>query len=284
MTMSAGEFLAYFTALAMLVKPIKGLVGFNKPIQKAIIAGQSVFDLIDHKSETNNGKTVKDNIKGDIEFNNVSFAYEKDKTVLKNFSLKINHGESVAIVGSTGSGKSTIVDLIARFYLPISGEIKIDNKNINEYELNNLRSFISYVDQSALLFNTSIRENISIGASNISDKELKDYANASCAYEFINKLDQKFDFEIGENGAKLSGGQKQRLALARAFAKNAPIFIFDEATSALDANTEKEVQRNISNLSDNRTSIIIAHRLSTIKNADRIVFLKDGLITEIGTH
>jgi len=284
MTMSAGEFLAYFTALAMLVKPIKGLVGFNKPIQKAIIAGQSVFDLIDHKSETNNGKTVKDNIKGDIEFNNVSFAYERDKIVLKNFSLKINHGESIAIVGSTGSGKSTIVDLIARFYLPISGEIKIDNKNINEYELNNLRSFISYVDQSALLFNTSIRENISIGASNISDKELEDYANASCAYEFINKLDQKFDFEIGENGAKLSGGQKQRLALARAFAKNAPIFIFDEATSALDANTEKEVQRNISNLSDNRTSIIIAHRLSTIKNADRIVFLKEGLITEIGTH
>jgi len=284
MTMSAGDFLAYFTALAMLVKPIKGLVGFNKPIQKAIIAGQSVFDLIDHKSEANNGKTVKDNIKGDIEFNNVSFAYEKDKIVLKNFSLKINHGESIAIVGSTGSGKSTIVDLIARFYLPISGEIKIDSKNINEYELNNLRSFISYVDQSALLFNTSIRENISIGASNISDKELEDYANASCAYEFINKLDQKFDFEIGENGAKLSGGQKQRLALARAFAKNAPIFIFDEATSALDANTEKEVQRNIANLSDNRTSIIIAHRLSTIKNADRIVFLKEGLITEIGTH
>ena len=284
MKMSAGEFLSYFTALAMLVRPIKSLVGFNKPIQKALIAGESVFGLIDHQEETNTGNIKKDIVLGDIEFKDVSFSYDKDIKVLKNFSLSIKHGETIALVGSTGSGKSTIVDLITRFYLPDSGEIKIDNININDYELNNLRSLISYVDQSALLFNASIRENIHVGNTTISEDALKKVANSACALEFITKLEDKFDFEIGENGSKISGGQKQRLALARAFAKNAPIFIFDEATSALDATTEKEVQNNIAKLAKSKTSIVIAHRLSTIKQANRIVFLKEGNISEIGTH
>jgi len=284
MNMTAGEFLAYFTALAMMVKPIKNLSGFNKPLQKALIAGESVFGLIDLPSENNNGIQEKSIIRGEIIFSKINFSYDKNKTVLTDFSLKIQPGETVAFVGMTGSGKSTVVDLLTRLYEPSSGQITIDGTDISDFDIFNLRSFIAYVDQSALLFNNSIKENIKLGQDKISDKQIVDAAKASLAYDFINNLDDKFDFEVGENGVRLSGGQRQRIALARAFAKNAPILILDEATSALDSKTEKDVQAFINKLSGNKTIILIAHRLSTVIFADKIVFINKGRITEVGKH
>ncbi|MBT4653913.1 MAG: ATP-binding cassette domain-containing protein, partial [Thiotrichales bacterium] len=276
LTMSAGDFLAYFTAMGMLVKPAKTLININKPLQQAIVAGKSVFRLIDEDPESNQNTKSIDSISGDICFNNVSFSYDNIKSSLNNINLTIKKGETIALVGSTGSGKTTIVNLLTRFYNPTSGNILINDEDIISFELKSYRSNFSYVDQNVRLFNDTISGNIAFGQKETMPMDLIiDAAKVSNAIEFIEKLDNKFDSNIGEDGVTLSGGQRQRLSIARAIAKDSPILILDEATSALDSATEKLVQSAIDKMQKDRTTIIIAHRLSTIQNADRIIVLKD---------
>jgi subfamily B ATP-binding cassette protein MsbA len=283
--MSAGDFLAYFTAMGMLVKPSKTLININKPLQQALVSGTSVFNLIDEKSESNLGNAKLKQTGGDICFDNVSFSYANEKPSLTNINLNIKQGETIALVGSTGSGKTTLVNLLTRFYNPTDGKISINNENINSFDLESFRSNFSFVDQNVRLFNDTISGNIAFGQK---DKMPMDSiitaANVSNSIEFIEKLDNKFDSDIGEDGVTLSGGQRQRLSIARAIAKDSAILILDEATSALDSATEKLVQSAITKMQKGRTTIIIAHRLSTIQNADRIIVLKEGEIIEQGSH
>ena len=285
LVMSAGDFLAYFTAMGMLVKPAKTLININKPLQQAIVAGKSVFDLIDETPEDNSSNQPMNAVTGDIRYEKVSFSYDNEKSSLNQINLTISNGETIALVGSTGSGKTTLVNLLTRFYSPTSGKITINNENINEFDLVSYRSNFSYVDQNVRLFNDSISGNIAFGQKDkMSLETITNAAKISNSTEFIEKLDNKYDSEIGEDGVTLSGGQRQRLSIARAIAKDSPILILDEATSALDSATEKLVQSAINKMQKGRTTIIIAHRLSTIKNADRIIVLKDGEIIEQGTH
>jgi len=285
LVMSAGDFLAYFTAMGMLVKPAKTLININKPLQQAIVAGKSVFDLIDETPEDNSSNQPMNAVTGDIRYEKVSFSYDNEKSSLNQINLTISNGETIALVGSTGSGKTTLVNLLTRFYSPTSGKITINNKDINEFDLVSYRSNFSYVDQNVRLFNDSISGNIAFGQKDkMSLERITNAAKISNSNEFIEKLDNKYDSEIGEDGVTLSGGQRQRLSIARAIAKDSPILILDEATSALDSATEKLVQSAINKMQKGRTTIIIAHRLSTIKNADRIIVLKDGEIIEQGTH
>ncbi len=283
--MSAGDFLAYFTAMGMLVKPSKTLININKPLQQALVSGASVFGLIDERSETNLGSTKMKQAGGDIYFDNVSFSYANEKPSLKNITLNIKNGETIALVGSTGSGKTTLVNLLARFYNPTEGNILINGENINNYDLESFRSNFSFVDQNVRLFNDTISGNIAFGQKEKMPMDsIVNAANISNSTEFIEKLDHKFDSDIGEDGVTLSGGQRQRLSIARAIAKDSAILILDEATSALDSATEKLVQSAITKMQKGRTTIIIAHRLSTIQNADRIIVLKEGAIIEQGSH
>ena len=283
--MSAGEFLSFFTAMGMLVKPAKSLVNINKPLQTAMAAGESVFGLIDESEEHNDGNKQLKNAKGAIKFKNVCFGYSDNIAVLNNINLDIKSGETIALVGSTGSGKTTIIQLLAKFYSPNSGSISIDGTDINEFEVDSLRSQIAFVDQNVRLFNDTVKGNIALGQiDTMSDAQIQYAAKTSNAFEFIQELSCQFDTEIGEDGTKLSGGQRQRLAIARAVAKDSPILILDEATSALDSATEKQVQAAIDEMQKDRTTIIIAHRLSTVKKADRIVVLLRGEIIEQGSH
>ena len=283
--MGAGDFLAFFMAMGMLVKPSKNLISINKPFQQAVAAGKSVFELIDEKSELNTGAETLKNIKGEISFENVCFSYDGGKSSLNNINLSIKQGETIALVGSTGSGKTTLVSLIARLYNPTSGRISIDGQDISNIELAELRSQISLVDQNVRLFNDTVKNNIALGQGDLMPIEhIEQAANISNSSEFISKLDQKLNTEIGEDGTTLSGGQRQRLSIARAIAKDSPILILDEATSALDSKTERLVQSAIDKMQKGRTTIIIAHRLSTIQNADRIIVLKEGKIIEQGSH
>ena len=283
--MSAGDFLAYFTAMGMLIKPAKTLININKPLQQAVVAGRSVFGLIDEKSEENLGHDLLGEIEGDISFQDVNFSYTDNSPSLKNINLNIKQGETIALVGPTGSGKTTLVNLLLRFYNLNDGNILINNKDISNFELESYRSQFSLVDQNVRLFNDSISGNIAFGKKQeLSMKTIIDAAEISNSKEFIDKLDNKYDSEIGEDGVTLSGGQRQRLSIARAIAKDSPVLILDEATSALDSATEKLVQSAINKMQKDRTTIIIAHRLSTIKSADRIIVLKDGEIIEQGKH
>ena len=285
LTMSAGDFLAFFTAMGMLVKPAKTLININKPLQQSLVAANSIFSLFDEKSEENTGKQLMNNLDGDIIFQNVSFSYNNEKVSLKNINLTIKHGETIALVGSTGSGKTTLINLLIRFYNPTDGKILINNKNINSFDLESFRSNFSFVDQNVRLFNDTIGGNIAFGQKDkMTIESIVDAAKISNSIEFIEKLDDKFDSEIGEDGITLSGGQRQRLSIARAIAKDSPILILDEATSSLDSATEKLVQLAINKIQQDRTTIIIAHRLSTIQDADRIIVLKDGQIIEQGSH
>ncbi|HAO45218.1 MAG TPA: lipid A export permease/ATP-binding protein MsbA [Gammaproteobacteria bacterium] len=285
LAMSAGEFLSFFTAMGMLVKPAKSLVNINKPLQTAMAAGESVFGLIDEDEEHNSGTKQLKKSKGAIKFNQVSFGYNSETTVLDDISLDIKPGETVALVGSTGSGKTTIIQLLAKFYSPTAGSITIDGIDIAEFEVDSLRSQIAFVDQNVRLFNDTVKGNIALGQiDTMSDTQIQHAAKVSNAHDFIQELSDQFDTEIGEDGAKLSGGQRQRLAIARAIAKDSPILILDEATSALDSATEKQVQAAIDEMQKDRTTIIIAHRLSTVQKADRIVVLRRGEIIEQGSH
>ncbi|MDB3972433.1 lipid A export permease/ATP-binding protein MsbA [Candidatus Thioglobus sp.] len=283
--MTAGEFLSFFTAMAMLNKPAKSLVNINKPLQTAMAAGESVFGLLDEQEEQNQGSKVLSNSKGGIKFSDVSFDYQSGKTVLNKINLDITPGETIALVGSTGSGKTTLIQLITRFYSLTQGSISIDGVDIKEFDIDSLRSQISFVDQNVRLFNDTVKGNIALGQTQVmSEQKIKHAADVSNASVFIEQMEDGFDTEIGEDGTKLSGGQRQRLAIARAIAKDSPILILDEATSALDSATEKQVQEAIDEMQKDRTTIIIAHRLSTVQKADRIVVLRQGNIIEQGSH
>lgn len=279
------EFITFFAAVVMMYKPVKSLNGVNLNIQQSIAAGERVFELLDTQIEEGYTKEAKplDVIKDSIEFKNISFSYG-DKKIIEDLSLKVNKGETVAIVGLSGSGKSTLVNLIPRFYDVSSGSIEIDGVNIKDVSLVSLRKQLSLISQHIVLFNDSIASNISYGDTDKTTKDLENAAKASNSYNFISKLSKGFDTEIGQGGVKLSGGERQRVSIARAFLKDTPTLIMDEATSSLDTESEREVQKGFENLMKDRTVFVIAHRLSTIINADKIVVLSKGKIKESGTH
>ncbi|MFH1146432.1 MAG: ABC transporter transmembrane domain-containing protein [Pseudomonadota bacterium] len=284
-TSTPGTFFSFLVALVMLYEPVKNLSGANSTIQQGVAAAVRVFDLLDMVPEIRDkeGATDLPRIKQSIEFRNVSFKYD-DTMVLKNTDLTVRSGEVLAIVGRSGGGKTTLVNLIPRFYEVAEGAILVDGVDIRDVTLSSLRSQIAVVTQQTILFNDTIHNNIAYGDINRSADEIVEAAKAAYAFEFIEKLPQKWDTVIGEQGVKLSGGERQRISIARAILKNAPILILDEATSSLDTESEFEVQKALDNLMKGRTTFVIAHRLSTIRNADRIIVMKEGRIVEEGTH
>ena len=282
-SLDAETFVAFFTAAGLMAKPIRQLSNINIIVQKGLAAANEIFDQLDQDNEDNSGD-IKNKINGDIEFKNVCFSYKTGGQVLNDINLSISKNETVAIVGKSGSGKSTIANLIPRFYNLTSGEILIDGTSIDKFSLEHLRSSISIVNQSPSLFNDTIAKNIAYGDDDLDFEKLKESAKLSGCIEFIENLPEGFESEIGDDGVLLSGGQRQRLAIARAFYKDSPIIILDEATSSLDTESELIVQEALEKLITNRTTIVIAHRLSTIENASRIIVLDNGSITESGTH
>lgn len=283
---STGEFVAYITAAGLIPKPVRQLSEVNATIQKGIIAAASVFAVLDEGIEKNTGTHSVAKIKGALEFKNLSYSYnDTGKQVLNNISFKANAGKTIALVGHSGSGKTTLANLVPRFYNHIEGEILLDDIEINDYELSNLRSHVSVVTQHITLFNDTISRNIAYGSLDSSSQEdIIDAATKAHAMEFIEQLPDGLDTLIGENGLKLSGGQRQRLAIARALLKNAPILILDEATSALDTESERKIQAALDIAMKDRTTLVIAHRLSTIEKAELILVMENGEIIEQGDH
>jgi len=282
-SLDAETFVAFFTAAGLMAKPIRQLSNINIIVQKGLAAANEIFDQLDQQNEDNSGD-IDSLILGDIDFKNVSFSYNTGGLIIDNISFSIAKNETIAIVGKSGSGKSTIANLIPRFYNHTSGDILIDGISVNEYSLQHLRSSISIVNQSPSLFNDTIAKNIAYGDDEIDVEKLKESAVQAGCIEFIESLPEGFESEIGDDGVLLSGGQRQRLAIARAFYKDSPIIILDEATSSLDTESELIVQEALEKLITNRTTIVIAHRLSTIENASRIIVLDNGVISETGTH
>ena len=284
--LTAGGFVSFITALIMLYTPIKAIGNNFTSVQMSIMAMERVFELLEStpqiSNKTNAPKLTK--ISKSIEYHDVCFSYIENVPVLDHINLKIKKGQTIAFVGNSGGGKTTLVNLLPRFYDVKSGSIKIDGKDIRDYDLYSLRDNIAVVFQDNILFEGTIRENILLGNKNASDEELKQAVHNACLDEFVGSLELGLDTQIGERGVLLSGGQKQRVAIARAFIKNAPIVILDEATSALDNKSEAVVQQAIDNLMADRTVLIIAHRLSTVKNADAIVVVDHGQIKEMGSH
>ncbi len=284
--MSAGSFISFFAAMAMLFSPIKRLTGINEHLQRGLAAASSTFAFIDEFPEPDNGTQEIKRTTGKIELENISLQYKNsEEFALNNINLSIQPGETVAFVGQSGSGKSSLVNLIPRFYEPTRGQILLDDTPIESLKLANLRSNIAIITQDVILFNDTISVNIAYGsASGVSEKEIIAAAKAAHAMEFIEKLPEGLQTMVGENGVRLSGGQRQRIAIARALLKNAPILILDEATSALDTESERHVQAALETAKQGRTTLIIAHRLSTIEQADKIIVMNQGEIIEMGNH
>lgn len=283
---TAGNFVSFITALIMLYNPIKSIGNTFNSVQMSLMAMERVFGLLEATPDIvskPNAVKLKGVNKG-IEYKDVCFEYIKNKPVLKHINLKIAKGETIAFVGNSGGGKSTMVNILPRFYDIKSGSVMIDDIDVRDIELNSLRDNIAIVFQDNFLFSGSIRNNIVLGQENISEEKINKAIKAACLDEFIQSLDNGLDTQIGERGVLLSGGQKQRIAIARAFLKDAPIVVLDEATSALDNKSEAIVQQAIENLMKDRTVLIIAHRLSTVKNADQIIVVNYGEIVEQGTH
>ncbi len=285
--MKPGEFFSFLFALAMAYGPVRKLAGVNATLQNAIAAGQRTFDMLDRQNEyeQDQGHIVLPRVPHALEFQNVSFSYADDqKPALVKMNLAVQAGEIIALVGRSGSGKSTLISLVSRFYHPTEGVITIDGQDIQQVELESLRSQIALVSQDTVLFDETIRANIAYGVIETHDEAVVEAAKAAYAWEFIEQLPKGLDTLIGENGAKLSGGQRQRLAIARAILHDPPLLILDEATSALDTESERMVQAALATLMNNRTTLVIAHRLSTVQHANRIVVLNEGRVVEIGTH
>ncbi len=283
---SSGNFVSFITALILLYTPIKSLGGNAVAVQQSFMAIERVFEILDRDlviKDKENAITLE-KIKNEIEFKDVSFEYTAGVPVLTNINIKIKSGETLALVGNSGGGKTTFVNLIPRFYDLINGSILIDGIDIRDLTLNSLRENIAVVFQDNFLFSGTIRENILLGNKNATDDDLFKALDMAYLTDFVNGLEHGIDTEIGERGILLSGGQKQRVAIARAFLKNAPVVILDEATSALDNKSEEIVQKAIDNLMEDKTVFVIAHRLSTIQNANRIAVINEGKLVELGTH
>ena len=281
-----GEFASFMTAMLLLLAPLKHLTEINAPLQRGLAAAESVFALVDTPVEKDEGRKQLARARGEIEFQEVSLTYPtRTEPALRAVSFKVRPGETVALVGGSGGGKTTLANLLPRFYSPDSGRILLDGEDIEGLQLESLRTNLALVSQDVVLFNDSIRANIAYGRMGAaSEAEVVAAATAAHAMEFIRETPQGLDTLIGENGMRLSGGQRQRLAIARALLKNAPVLILDEATSALDTESERLVQEALDALMRGRTTLVIAHRLSTIERADRILVLERGRIAETGTH
>src|SRR5262245_22222591 len=279
-------FMSYVVALLTLLERLKGLSGINAAIQRGLAAAESIFGLLDHEQEADTGTVVLDDCKGEVRFERLSLRYPGDeREALSDITLTVAPGETVALVGASGSGKTSLVNLVPRFYEPTAGRLFIDGHDVTTLTLASLRAQIAMVSQDVLLFNDTVAANIAYGAmAGASREEVERAAAAAHALDFIRAMPEGFDTMVGENGIRLSGGQRQRIAIARALLKNAPILILDEATSALDSESERQVQAALDTLMRGRTTIVIAHRLSTIEDADRIVVLEAGRIVESGTH
>ena len=283
--LDGAKFLAYMGLAYNILTPAKAISKASYQVKGGLAAAQRVFDVLEVENEITSKENAiqKNTFESSIAIKNINFKYE-DENVLKDFSLEVKKGQTVALVGQSGSGKSTIANLLTRFYDVNDGQIQIDNNDIKEIDLHSLRGLIGLVTQDSILFNDSIKANIALGNPNATDEEIIEALKIANAYEFVKDLPNGIHTNIGDSGNKLSGGQKQRLSIARAVLKNPPIMILDEATSALDTESEKFVQVALENMMQNRTSIVIAHRLSTIQKADVIVVMKKGKIIEQGTH
>ncbi|HIE57976.1 MAG TPA: ABC transporter ATP-binding protein, partial [Anaerolineales bacterium] len=285
-TLTIGGIQAFVSYVAFMLWPIQDLARVYAEMQHAIASAERIFSLVDAVPDITDqpGATDPGSIQGDIVFENVSFSYEDGDQVLKDFNLRIRHGENIALVGPTGGGKSTIVNLLCRFFEPTEGVIHIGGSDYREISLEALQSRIGIVLQTPHLFSGTIRENIRYGRLDASDEEVENAAKLAGAHDFITQFQKGYEDEVGEGGNLLSVGQKQLISLARAVLRQPEIFIMDEATSSVDTITESLIQRGMENLMEGRTSVIIAHRLSTIKNADRILVIRDGKIIEMGNH
>lgn len=283
--LSGSEFITYIALFYTILQPLKALSSAISNLQKGEVSAKRIFEILDadyHIKELKDAKEIK-GFEKNVEFKNITFGYE-ERDILKNFSLSIPKGKTVALVGQSGSGKSTITNLITRFYDVNAGEILVDGENIKNIKLSNYRKLFGLVTQDNILFNDTIRNNISLGKPNAPLEEIQAAAKVANAHDFIMDLPNQYDTNIGDAGGKLSGGQKQRISIARAVLKNPPIMILDEATSALDTESERFVQDALEKMMENRTSLVIAHRLSTIQKADWIVVMEKGKIVEQGTH
>lgn len=284
--LTAGQFISFFSAMMLMLQPVRRITNVNATLQRGVAGADSLFSIMDEPDEIDTGSVEKDDVKGDIEFRNVSFGYGVDDgPVLNDVSVSIGAGQTLAIVGHSGSGKSTLVSLLPRFYEVDAGDILLDGVSIRDYSLSNLRDNISLVSQDVVLFNDTIANNLAYGELRVhSREELLRAAGAAHVLDFANELPNGLDTRVGDRGTLLSGGQKQRVAIGRALLKDAPVLILDEATSALDSKSERHIQEGLAELMKNRTTLVIAHRLSTVENADLIIVLDAGRIVESGTH
>ncbi len=282
---TVGDFVSFVTAMLMMFGPIKHLADINAQLQRGLASAEAVFDLIDEKSEIDTGTRELDRAQGRLQFDDVSLRYpQSDRQVLTNVSLMIEPGQTIAFVGPSGSGKTSLVNLVPRLYEPNAGGVLLDGTPISEFSLVSLRRQIALVSQDVVLFNDSIKANVSYGAANVTDAQIQSALEAADLKDFVASLPKGMETEIGDRGVRLSGGQRQRIAIARAILKDAPILILDEATSALDATAEASVKTAIDRLRRGRTTLVVAHRLSTILDADRIVVIDGGQIVEDGSH
>ncbi|MBI1394462.1 MAG: lipid A export permease/ATP-binding protein MsbA [Betaproteobacteria bacterium] len=283
---TVGGFVSFITAMLMLLQPLKRLTGVNEQLQKGLAAAESIFGVLDRDPEPDAGSVTLEAPRGDLVFESVTMQYANaERPALRNVSLAIHAGETIALVGPSGGGKTTLANLVPRFYQPTGGRILLDGHDLRELTLESLRASIALVSQEVALFNDTVAANIAYGArSGASEADIVQAAEAANAAAFIREMPQGLKTVVGENGVRLSGGQRQRIAIARTLLKNAPILILDEATSALDSESERLVQAALERLMRGRTTLVIAHRLSTIENADRIVVLDQGEVAEVGTH
>ena len=282
---SAGDFMSFLSAMLMMFDPIKRMTGISSSLQRGLAAAESVFQFLDEPVEPDNGTEILSEDTGDIELVNVSHHYEgAARNSLDNINLRIPNGSVVALVGASGCGKTTLANLLPRFFDPTAGEVRIGGRDIREYSMASLRKQMALVSQDVVLFNGTVAENIAYGRFDADPADIEAAAKAANAWEFISAMPQGLQTEIGQNGLKLSGGQRQRIAIARALLKNVPILILDEATSALDTKSERLVQSALDKLMQQRTTLVVAHRLSTIEQADKIVVMHEGRIVEQGKH
>jgi len=285
--MEINNFFSFLTAMMLAYQPIRSLATINMLFNQGAVGADRVFNILDTEPSIKEISSAQNlNIKkGNVVFEEVSFSYPNTlEQAIKNINISIKGGTTAALVGHSGAGKSTIINLLPRFYDPKEGKICIDGQNIRSFTLSSLRKNISMVSQDIILFDDTVHANIAYANMNASEEQIKEACDFAAATEFINKLPQKFETIIGENGIRLSGGQKQRISIARAVLKNSPIILLDEATSSLDAESEEKVQNAVMNLTKNKTTLVIAHRLSTIIRADKIIVINQGKITDVGTH